>query len=108
MTGSAEEGWDEWSARFHGPQWQVFKAVYWSTWWTRKRCFWCRGRRRLELNHLVYPRHRELRLTDVQPLCRRCHRAETAISRLRRPPAGGDRVDAGALLDPLQGQAALQ
>lgn len=80
----------EWSARVYGPEWEEFKDRYWSHPLTRKRCFWCRranrpGRRRLQLNHLTYPRGRALRLWEVKPMCSTCHRVETWLTRRFRP-----------------------
>lgn len=89
---TAENGWADWSARVYGPAWEEFKDRYWRSWWTRKACFWCRTRpargRRLELNHLHYPKHRRIRWFDVRPMCRRCHRHETWMTRQVRPGMG--------------------
>lgn len=93
---TARNGWADWSARTYGPDWELFKDRYWSSWWTRKACFWCRKRpargRRLELNHLHYPKTRRVRWFDVRPMCRRCHQHETKMSRHAR--AGMSRSDA--------------
>lgn len=87
---SKSEAMAAWSERTYGPGsgWVEYKVRYWASRWTRKRCFWCRrprGKARLQLNHLHYPKHRELRLWDVRPLCARCHAVETWLTRWVRP-----------------------
>jgi hypothetical protein len=85
---SMRESMAEWSARTYGPEWVEFKDRYWSHPLTRKRCFWCRrprGKARLQLNHLTYPKGRALRLWEVKPLCARCHEFETWLTRKVRP-----------------------
>lgn len=78
----------EWSARVHGPGWEATKSRYWNSPFTRKRCFWCRRKRRLQLNHLTYTRSDgtgRCPLWVLKPLCGTCHGIETwATRRVRR------------------------
>lgn len=98
-TRTAAQGWSDWSRRVHGKGWPgeggwgETKRRYWSSRWTLARCLWCRARRGLQLNHLTYafsmhhPVHgpgyipAPLRHVALVPLCGRCHRAETWITR---------------------------
>jgi 5-methylcytosine-specific restriction endonuclease McrA len=78
----------EWSARVYGPGWEETKRRYWASPYTRKRCFWCRRKDRLQLNHLTYQFSGEtgrVPLWVLKPLCRRCHVVETWLTkRVRR------------------------
>lgn len=73
----------------YGTAWVRTRTRYHASRWTRKRCFWChtRGDRGngIELNHLTYRRGDRPWFWQVKPLCRRCHRIETVVTRVVRP-----------------------
>lgn len=72
----------------YGRDWQRTRNRYHASRWTRKRCFWCRTRGKrdnpIELNHLTYRRGDRPRWWQVRPLCRRCHKIETNVTRVVR------------------------
>lgn len=97
------QAWREWGARTYGPGWTATKQRYWRSRWTPKRCFWCRRRQAgyrlgggLQLNHLTYLFVRSHRLHGagwtplwtLLPLCDRCHRVETWLTRKARSLLG--------------------
>lgn len=73
----------------YGPDWYAFRRWYFTRWWLRKRCFWCRRKPHpvtaLQLNHLNYTRGDRPGWWQVRPMCRRCHRVETTLVRWLRP-----------------------
>jgi 5-methylcytosine-specific restriction endonuclease McrA len=85
------EQWGEWGARVYGTpeQWRALKAKYWASRWTIfRRCLICRSGKDLQLNHLTY-RFTKLRagwtpLLLLVPLCPRCHKFETWLTRRLR------------------------
>ena len=81
----------EWSARVHGPGFEETKHRYWRSPFTRKRCFWCRRKGRLQLNHLTYLFSGETGrcpLWVLKPLCATCHGVETWLTRRVRRHLG--------------------
>lgn len=71
----------------YGRDWQDYKDRYWSSPFTRKRCFWHRGRMSFggrQLNHLSYARQSTPRWWQVKPMCRTCHKIETFLARALR------------------------
>jgi hypothetical protein len=86
-------GGGEYSRRMVGPHlrppgWEDTKRRYWASRFTRKRCFWCRRKSGLQLNHLTYALSGPTGacpLWVVKPLCRTCHKVETWLARKVRP-----------------------
>jgi hypothetical protein len=89
-SAETRDSWRAWSAGVHGAGWEETRRRYWASRWTLARCLWCRGRRGLQLNHLTYTCSIKARgglilwplyAFVLVPLCPRCHRAETWITR---------------------------
>jgi len=71
----------------YGAEWAEFRRWYFSRRTTRKRCFWCHSRSRkgnpIQLNHLDYREPADWPgRWRVKPMCRRCHRIETGLTRM--------------------------
>jgi hypothetical protein len=76
-------GWDRFNSGY-GVDWEGTKRRARQSRWTRKRCFWCRSRSRIEWHHLTYSRAAtpgKAPLWVLRPMCHRCHAIETWLCR---------------------------
>jgi len=80
---SGDSGWDRF-AQGYGPEWVHTKQRFRAAWWTRKRCFWCRRVKHvnIEIHHLTYLFGQATPpLAFLRPMCARCHDIETRVCR---------------------------